>query len=727
MNFINPIALLAGGVMVALPVAIHLLTRPRPVRLPFSALRFLESALKQRRFFARLRDVIVLALRALLVAALIAAFARPFLRGLGGAASPDLARRIIILDCSASMDARRGGVRIFEKAQAQALRYVRRDGDARLSVILAGAASRAAFDSFSANYPALEAAIRQAEVRGEGLDVRGALAQAGRLLASEAAGPGGSSQLVIVTDLQDTNWGEAAGAALPPDLDVRIEYTGLGPNAGNLAVTGVSTVDRPQHGRPLGVRVEVSNFSGSDQSRKLTLEANGRPYWQQVSCPAWGKASATFELPAELAEAGEAEGWIVGTARIEEARDCLPSDDLRHFAFQVKGAPVIALVSREDPRSVGGSTYFLWRMLSPLPAEGGVASERVLPVGVDSIGRAPLAEADLIVINKPGRIETGAARALADVMLRGRPMVYFVSEPADAENLAALQALCGDELRLPVRFAALARSGEERRPFAVERSGGGSALSLGEVRGAQKPFRAFGDELPRLSSGLTASRTLATNPESAGAPEEVLARWSDGSAALVSTRISRGRLAVWNMDVAGSTASRSAFFIALLREQVLDLLAESSTLGSELPTGTARAIPLPPAARPGAAHRLIGPDGGPAGGASFEEAEDVVVLRWAPVGPPGLYAVREGERAAFVASTVCPACESDLRPTDAEALKARLCPPEAGGAAAGRQVTVLGLEGEGRPEEQFELWPWLLVAGVALMVVELAALKAFRT
>ena len=36
MNFINPWALAIGAAAVALPVVIHLLTRPRPIRLPLS-------------------------------------------------------------------------------------------------------------------------------------------------------------------------------------------------------------------------------------------------------------------------------------------------------------------------------------------------------------------------------------------------------------------------------------------------------------------------------------------------------------------------------------------------------------------------------------------------------------------------------------------------------------------------------------------------------------------
>ena len=165
----------------------RVVTRPRPLRFPFSALRFLESALRQRRFFARLRDVLILSLRTLLLIALAAGFARPLLRGLGGEAAEGVGRRVVVLDASRSMNARKGGVRVFDRARAQALRYVARREGLRINLLLAGATPRAAFDTFSINYPALQAEVRRAEVRDEKLDARAALARAAQMLHDSAA------------------------------------------------------------------------------------------------------------------------------------------------------------------------------------------------------------------------------------------------------------------------------------------------------------------------------------------------------------------------------------------------------------------------------------------------------------------------------------------------------------------------------------------------------------
>lgn len=341
MSLVHPIALMAGAGLVALPLLVHLLTRPRPVRFPFSALRFLESALRQRRFFARVRDVLILGLRVLLLAAIAAAFARPLLQGAGAPAGKDVTRRVIVLDVSRSMNARKGGVRVFDRAQAQALRYVKRGGDLRTNVVLAGARPRAAFDTLSANYPALEAEVRRAQPLDKELDARSALARAAQLLEAKGRENVGRGQVVVVTDLQATNWRGVSRAALPSDLDVTVEYVGLGPDAGNLTLAGVSAPERVEVGRALRLRVDVQNSAGSEQVRTVEVAANGRVYRQDVRCAAWQSAAAFFDLPAPEA------GWLTGTATIVEARDALPADDVPALRPRRRGG---AHVRADQPR-----------------------------------------------------------------------------------------------------------------------------------------------------------------------------------------------------------------------------------------------------------------------------------------------------------------------------------------------------------------------------------------
>src|SRR4051812_705512 len=74
--FLNPI-FLAGAALVAVPVLLHLLMRPRPKHLAFPALRFIRQRHDVNRRQMRLRNWLLLLLRAAVIAILAVALARP--------------------------------------------------------------------------------------------------------------------------------------------------------------------------------------------------------------------------------------------------------------------------------------------------------------------------------------------------------------------------------------------------------------------------------------------------------------------------------------------------------------------------------------------------------------------------------------------------------------------------------------------------------------------------
>jgi hypothetical protein len=605
-----------------------------------------------------------------------------------------------------------------------ALRYVARTGrsggtgDVRTNLILAGAQPQAAFETFSTNFTALEAEVRQAQVRQEELDARGALARAAQLISAPAEDTSGAAQVVIVTDLQETNWADLAGTQLPAGVDVRVEYVGLGPDAGNLAVTDVTPQGAPRRGAPLSLRVEMGNFTGSEQARTLELTANGRVYRREVSAAAWGRAGVAFDLPADLADEGPDAGWVCGQVRLVEARDALPADDARPFAFQLGEAPAYALVSREDVRHVGSGAYFIWRMLCPQPARNGESQDRVLPVDAAQPDPAVLSAADMVVLEKPGRLDADAVQLLAGMLLRGCPVLYFAGDEQDAQNLALLEQACGTGTVMPVRFG-----------LPAGRSG--PALTLTRMRATDQPFLSFGDGLQQLAAGLAVRSVLRTQAPAAELPEGVLASWSDGSAALVTVRAGSGRLVVWNAELLDSTLPRSGFFVALVREIAAELLADRFGLAGALPPGTARLMPLPPPAGRASALKLVGPDGEAVQTFDVQERDTGLTWRWSPVGPPGVYRVVGEGRTVLAAASACPAAESDLRPARAEAISAALlagagAPPGGASAAGPRAVTVLGMPGSTQRTADLDVWPYLIVGAIVLMLLELAILKLFR-
>src|SRR4051794_10243108 len=103
MSFLQP-ALLFGLPLLALPVIIHLIHLYRRRQIKWAAMMFLRAAQRMNKGLSRLRQVLILALRALAITAILLAVARPLAGGwlglTGGA--PDTV--LILLDRSASME-----------------------------------------------------------------------------------------------------------------------------------------------------------------------------------------------------------------------------------------------------------------------------------------------------------------------------------------------------------------------------------------------------------------------------------------------------------------------------------------------------------------------------------------------------------------------------------------------------------------------------------------------
>src|SRR5690349_5513802 len=124
MGFVHFWAIFGGLAAVGLPLAVHWLTRPRPVKVNLSTLKFVQEVVKQRRARHRLQDALVLAARVLAVACLALAFARPLMSAAAGVEKAAAVERVIIVDVSGSMGAVWHGMAALERARGVAGRYL---------------------------------------------------------------------------------------------------------------------------------------------------------------------------------------------------------------------------------------------------------------------------------------------------------------------------------------------------------------------------------------------------------------------------------------------------------------------------------------------------------------------------------------------------------------------------------------------------------------------------
>ena len=103
MSFLSPWFLL-GLLGVAIPLAIHLSRRQKAEKVVFSTIRFLKQTPKKMVFFQKIRQWLLLLIRAAIVALLAIAFARPFLsQAISEQAGWSPRSVVILLDTSMSM------------------------------------------------------------------------------------------------------------------------------------------------------------------------------------------------------------------------------------------------------------------------------------------------------------------------------------------------------------------------------------------------------------------------------------------------------------------------------------------------------------------------------------------------------------------------------------------------------------------------------------------------
>jgi hypothetical protein len=701
MNLLHPWALGVGAAAVALPVIIHWLTRPRPVTVPLSTLRFVREAVQQKRARHRLRDWIILLLRAAAVALLAWAFARPLIGAKPLIAdAPGDAVRVVILDRSQSMAAVSNGVQAFERARPAAAKHLAYSPGRRVNLIFAGAKPIPVFQGPSSNFAAVQEALATAKPLPENLNLKAALERAGEMLAKSA--PETRKELIVISDFQRTNWSAADFSPLPKETLIQFESAAPKETPANLAILRVAPQGRVEQNRETRIDVEVGNFSNTPRDVQVEVNVGGATVRVTGHCPPAARTTLSGEcvLPAS--------GWFGAEAKLAGAPDALAADDVRPFVLNVRPAPTFALLTREPAAPKPTSSHYLERALAPIRPRDNRPAEKVVRIDSTTFDRESLGAADLIVIDHAGRLTNGSTRLLASMLRRGRPLLYVAAEPADATNLGQLADAAGADLKMPVQFMP-PPAGQGRRD-----------LFIASTRKESGLFNVFGDGLNAALAPLRFAGGLATRKLEGGLADDVVATYSDQSAAVVVTACGAGTIAVINASLADSSMPGSPVFVSLTGELVNRLLSRSKSADT-VASGEAAVSYLPPEAA-GTAGLAIQPPGAQDANAAANLGELVeesgsVIWRWPAAGTPGVYRVKRGAADVFALASAVPAQEADLQSIDPAVLKDRL--------AGGRTVAYQNV---GEDDQQRDTrWAWLAAMCAACMICEFGALKLFRT
>lgn len=704
MGFLHFWAIGIGTLALAAPIAVHFLTKPKPLARPLSTIRFLQEVIEQRKARSRFRDWLILFLRTLCIALLALALARPLLDQQPAVPlepSRDT-QRVLVIDSSQSMSAGSGGVTGWSAAQASALEYLDGGSGLQAAVIFAGARARPVFDRMSPNLNSLREAIRQAKPSAERADARAAIEQAARILES---GTGAKKELVIISDFQRANWGTMLLDLVPESTQV--QFHSVAPkNTDNVAITAARFTSEPIIGQSTGLDIEISNFSNHEVDVRCVLDMTDarRTITSKLA------AQSTRNLT-ELITFNEA-GWKHGWVRLESNLDVLPNDDERPLAIRVRPPVHALMITRQNAQEIPSSSFFIERALSIALSTNSSSNAAAPTVHRVHPGRDPLANwpiADVFVLDHPGSLTTESSQFLASQLRRGKGLMYVTSELVDAVNLKQLQELLGSDFQPPVDFVP-DKGGLDRRDLFVQRA-----------NSRDVPFSILGsNNAASLLNPVRFAGGLSTRATAEGLKDQVVAELNDTSSLLYLTSVGAGQIAVLNTDLAKSNWVVQSTFLPVLGELAQALLAsrlQRDQAGSGEPI--VRILP----AEVTDVNNMVGktiegtpPNDGNFGKWDWVAGQNAVVWSWNEPPGPGIYSLEQNTTPQWMLATSAPALESDLSSLSEAVLTKRVSGSRKVGFASNDQQS----------KNSDDVWKWLIIGCLFGLVAEIGALRWAR-
>lgn len=684
MQFLAPL-FLAGLAALAVPVLIHLIQRERKEALQFPSLMFLRQVPYKSVRRRRIRNWFLFALRCLALVLLVAAFARPFVaRSEAAAGTLDPSREVVVLlDRSYSMSY---GDR-WTRALAAARAAVEALGPQDRGTIVFFDAGAAAAGPGTSEKLRLNQALDTARV-GSGTTRYGPALKLAQGLLEASLLP--NREVVLISDFQRSGWDGDAGARMPPGTIIRPVAVNEAETS-NVSVTDVSFRREMVSGRErVTATARLANKGAqSVNDHAVVLQLDGRDVETvRVDLSANGVATAAFP-PFTLPDR-ETRGTV------RAAADALEKDNAFHFVLSPGQAIGVLIV---DGSSESTSLYVRRALaLAERPAFRVETRRGGELRAADVSGRA------VVVLNDvpyPGG-ETG--RRLRELVESGSGLIVALGERTGGNGWGE----AGDMM-----------PGSPGAP--ADRINGGGA-TIGYLDYAHPVFELF--RAPR-SGDFSSSRFFRYRPvtmQGAVDGQAVVARFDDGTPALIERKVGAGRVLVWTstLDTYWNDLALQPIFLPFVHQlvrhaagygepspwfragQVLDV--------ARLDTAASGQAAEEAAAQSAAGETLVVVT--PAGGRM--ELDRSRLLR---VEEQGFYSVRRAggsvERAIAVNLDLS---ESDLSPMDPQELASAVEPR--GTAAAGMPGTAT-LPIEERERRQ-ALWWYLLVAALLLLAVETA-------
>lgn len=766
---------LAGAVMMFGPALIHLLNRNRYRTVQWAAMDFLLEAMQSNRRLLRIRDLLLMLLRAAVLLLFGLALARPYFADPGAASSAGDSRpphAILVIDNSLSSTLESINGSALDQAKEEARQFIETLPRAsKISVVpLAGSASQRLADPFSSRTDAIDAIDKIAATHGPG-ELSHGLNQA-RRLAEET--PSLAPYVIVFGDQQAVQWQRLARANPPAD-DLPVLAIGSEASVPNNASIeqfglpdGLAELGMPSR---LVARVRYTGDSARDNVAVTLSVRDNEVETKFIDFPA-GDSTRTlaFDYVFDPMEVDPARTSSIPIS-LSLAGDALTADDSRSIVVPLVASTPVVFIDQwseaEESPSLGrvGDTWIVRQLLCPQTQSSRSQDHLIRPIHLsqrEAEGealRAALREARLAIVAGLEAPSPALVDMLRDYAWQGGQLAIAASEQFDprAWNEVAWRDGRGI-LPKPLRANSLGQSldqaTDDLSPFRIDSKGllDHAYFRLADLEETQlidlytDPLF-FKTVVPQEASPTPATTKDASPPlgeepwlawtppiqpiaptaQPPEAPAITIAQFDNGVDFVVERSIGQGRIVFFSSGVSPNWTTLPSTNAVLIFDRILRNLLASTFQRYNFDVGETALLPLPPGAGDSSV-MLEAPDSGLVRSVSLRFVDEV--RRGVQIDnfdKSGIYWLSDratsdsvgddpdaGHRFRVPISAAPAAWESQLARLDRNSFEQLELPPQYQWQDSAEAIGRGGINLSGQ-----SWWQWLIVLVIVLLLVEM--------
>ena len=573
MGFLAPIMLI-GAIAIAVPIAIHLIGRRRARVVEFAALDFLMATKRKTARRLQLRERLLLIVRALACAAIAIALAKPFTscerKGPQVVRGPQAA--VLVIDDSFASGYVVDGKPWLKHARDEALRILGQLGpEAEVAIVRASEGADQPTE-LTRDHLRLRDTLLALAPSTRPADTTRALVRAGQLLAASSH----ARKTVYLLSLEartgfhgdDPPWGKDGPGLVALELRP--------PSMPNLAVTSLRADADPGAGtRDMAFDAEIANFGDRPAKVELSLALGEHVVARGIlDLAAHDKRIKRFLAVMPPGKRSTDASVSLGPAPGATAGDGLAIDDRRWVRASLRDEVRVLLVDG-DPRTVrhDDEVFYAEAALRPGDREDSGTSVRVITAeelaGIDPHARRgavpaiSLDDFDVVVLANVPALPPERVAILASWVRAGGGILVAPGDRVDPQAY--------DKTMLPLLPQSLADPIDTTWGVSPDERAS-RALHLVKWQADHPIFALFKDDDPALADASFYKISLL-GPTNATSDREVLARFTNGAAALVEASIGNGHALLFasTLDTDWNDLPMHKGYLPLLQQAVRHL------------------------------------------------------------------------------------------------------------------------------------------------------------